>query len=136
MAVVVLPTPPFWLTSPRILPMAIQTKGKGCLRPGACTVENHANLWKASSTGGGENTANSCRGRVSTAGYEADVGRTPKGQIGGKLRDFREYCEQEIRKCFASPNLKTMPFRARSVFVPRGTIPALVGLRKCSSVEH
>jgi hypothetical protein len=31
MAVVVLPTPPFWLTTPRILPMAFKSKGKGDL---------------------------------------------------------------------------------------------------------
>src|ERR1019366_6948342 len=55
MAVVVLPTPPFWLTTPSILPIAIKIKGKDGLRVGGCAVENGAWLWKAcGAVAGGE----------------------------------------------------------------------------------
>src|SRR5580704_1629230 len=39
MAVVVLPTPPFWFTTPRIFPMAFQVKGRGRTRA-------ELNLWR------------------------------------------------------------------------------------------
>src|ERR1035441_8460487 len=64
MAVVVLPTPPFWLTMPRILPMAFQSKGKGDWRVGTCAVENGAGLWKAFSTERGKRRANTGKGRA------------------------------------------------------------------------
>src|ERR1700756_3441082 len=39
MAVVVLPTPPFWFTTPRIFPIAFQVKGRGGGRA-------EVNLWR------------------------------------------------------------------------------------------
>src|ERR1700690_1017168 len=51
MAVVVFPTPPFWFTMPRILPMAIQGIGRRGRRAGSGTVENAAKLWKAHKAG-------------------------------------------------------------------------------------
>src|ERR1035438_6675839 len=52
-AVVVLPTPPFWLTTPRIFPMAIESKGRDGFGAGTCAVENGAKLWKAFWAGSG-----------------------------------------------------------------------------------
>jgi len=83
-----LPTPPFWLTSPRILPMAIQTKGKGSSRIGACTVENHANLWKVFFGKGGENTANSCSARGLSQTRKRTAGKLQKRRSVENFRDF------------------------------------------------
>ena len=48
MAVVVLPTPPFWLTTPRILPMALQVKVRGLGRRGSVGLwRKRCRLWKA-----------------------------------------------------------------------------------------
>src|SRR5208282_4185931 len=46
-AVVVLPTPPFWFTTPRILPMAFKTNGSSRKRVAGFAVENSDELWKA-----------------------------------------------------------------------------------------
>jgi len=40
--------------------MGIQSKGKRSSGIAALAVENPANLWKASTAGGGENPANLC----------------------------------------------------------------------------
>src|ERR1035438_4603055 len=53
MAVVVLPTPPFWLTTPRIFPMGIKSNGKEDVGVGRWTVEKGAELWKAAEGAGG-----------------------------------------------------------------------------------
>src|ERR1035437_4050712 len=88
MAVVVLPTPPFWLTMPRILTMGFQSKGKGGLRIATGAVENRAKLWKASGAVWGEKLANSCRGRVS----RRSAWRLLRGrQKGGSVENFRDF---------------------------------------------
>src|ERR1039458_5301502 len=51
MAVVVLPTPPFWFTRPTILPMAFQSKTAAGSRVCTCVVGNGAKMWKAAVSG-------------------------------------------------------------------------------------
>src|SRR5271155_4248338 len=54
MAVVVLPTPPFWFTIPRILPMVIQSiwkAGFGGRRPGLWRIEKYVEIFCDSHVG-------------------------------------------------------------------------------------
>src|SRR5271157_155888 len=85
MAVVVLPTPPFWLTRPRILPMGIQSKGKRSSGIAALAVENPANLWKAAPARRGENPANLCRRWGLKRSARQFSGLLQKNSFGGKL---------------------------------------------------
>src|SRR5208337_219781 len=83
-AVVVLPTPPFWFTTPRILPMAFQGKGRDGVRAGGCVVENLAELWKAAKSriaGSGQIAErDGFAGSSNFGGY-----KVKKGFTGGKL---------------------------------------------------
>src|ERR1700738_1152996 len=51
-AVVVLPTPPFWFTIPTIFPMGFKGNGPQSLWDSKASVENRYNLWKADFWGG------------------------------------------------------------------------------------
>src|ERR1035437_6903618 len=87
MAVVVLPTPPFWLTRPRILPMAIQSNGKGGSGIASRSVENRANLWKALAARRSKKRANPYGARLSRQG-RGGGGGARKNLFGGKLPGF------------------------------------------------
>src|SRR5271157_6086203 len=88
MAVVVLPTPPFWLTTPRIFPMAIQSKGKGGWMVVSCAVENGARLWKAFRMEKGERWANVGRGRSSRQGV---LGENKSDKNGLAVENFHNF---------------------------------------------
>src|SRR5947208_815936 len=55
-AVVVLPTPPFWFTTPRIFPIAFQVKGRGCR-------VRQLNLWRTRTDCGNPQSALGARPR-------------------------------------------------------------------------
>ena len=75
MAVVVFPTPPFWLTSPTIFPMAFQSKAARVVPGGACIVGNAAYLWKVREGSGRFRGASYSSGRALEHSQPRDYGK-------------------------------------------------------------
>src|ERR1035437_503966 len=108
MAVVVLPTPPFWLTRPRILPMAIQSNGKGGSRIAARSVENRANLWKPPAVGQAKKPPRPCRARLSRQG-RGGGGGSAKKSVRWKTSVFLGRNQAAGRRIFGGPPFLDCP---------------------------
>ncbi len=118
MAVVVLPTPPFWLTTPRILLMEIQSKGngdlrysrRGCGEPGGAVESIH--------DANGRSASKRLKGQRLPWSYESAAGAGQKQPNGGKvLRDGVGFQGSGVRN----------PAAAEGICVSRGTFEWIGG---------